>query len=219
MAADLTGQLYVGDAILSVNGNDLRNVTHDEAVNILKKAGRSVDLEVKYLREVIPYFTKRQPVVEQQGSSKNSLIIPLKLSYLSTNFEGKNSLNLESSKIITICTCNQRFNNLDSSQTNNQLNFFCLKFTDLKLAKTWLGRLFIIVQSQSMHVIKEMNQMFQILNRTNNIHLRHLGWLTELTLVDQNKTEELADVSISYTSNQVIQNSIKIFFCLHQLGI
>ena len=47
LAADQTEQLYVGDAILSVNGEDLHNATHDEAVRALKKAGRIVDLEGK----------------------------------------------------------------------------------------------------------------------------------------------------------------------------
>lgn len=45
MAADLTAQLYVGDAILSVNGEDLRDATHDDAVRALKKAKRIVDIE------------------------------------------------------------------------------------------------------------------------------------------------------------------------------
>lgn len=47
MAADLTGQLFIGDAILSVNGLDLNGVSHDNAVKILKKAGKVVDLEVR----------------------------------------------------------------------------------------------------------------------------------------------------------------------------
>lgn len=58
MAADKSSGLYVGDAILSVNGEDLRNATHDEAVRALKRAGQSVSLEVKYLREVTPYFSR-----------------------------------------------------------------------------------------------------------------------------------------------------------------
>ena len=46
MAADQTGQLFVGDAILSVNGDwDLREATHDEAVKALKSAGNIVELE------------------------------------------------------------------------------------------------------------------------------------------------------------------------------
>lgn len=45
MAADSAKGLYVGDAILSVNGEELRDATHDEAVRALKRAGRVVDLE------------------------------------------------------------------------------------------------------------------------------------------------------------------------------
>lgn len=47
MAADQTEQLYVGDAILCVNGEDLRDATHDEAVKALKRAGKVVELEGK----------------------------------------------------------------------------------------------------------------------------------------------------------------------------
>lgn len=46
MAADLTEQLFVGDAILNVNGIDLTDVTHDDAVQILKKSSKVVDLQV-----------------------------------------------------------------------------------------------------------------------------------------------------------------------------
>ena len=45
MAADKTEKLYVGDAILSVNGEDLRDASHDEAVRALKNAGKVVELE------------------------------------------------------------------------------------------------------------------------------------------------------------------------------
>ena len=45
MAADRTERLYVGDAILSVNGEDLREATHDDAVKALKKAGKVVEME------------------------------------------------------------------------------------------------------------------------------------------------------------------------------
>uniref|UniRef100_A0A8B9MQ72 PDZ domain-containing protein n=1 Tax=Accipiter nisus TaxID=211598 RepID=A0A8B9MQ72_9AVES len=37
LAADQTQALYVGDAILAVNGTDLRDATHDEAVQALKR--------------------------------------------------------------------------------------------------------------------------------------------------------------------------------------
>ncbi|KAI4878888.1 hypothetical protein NFI96_015991 [Prochilodus magdalenae] len=46
LAADQSRALRVGDAILSVNGSDLREATHDQAVQALKKAGKEVTLEV-----------------------------------------------------------------------------------------------------------------------------------------------------------------------------
>lgn len=45
MAADNAKGLYVGDAILSVNGEELLDATHDDAVRALKRAGRVVELE------------------------------------------------------------------------------------------------------------------------------------------------------------------------------
>ena len=47
MAADKTEKLYVGDAIMSVNGEDLREATHDDAVRDLKKAKKVVEIEGK----------------------------------------------------------------------------------------------------------------------------------------------------------------------------
>ena len=114
MSADLTGQLYVGDALLSVNGIDVRDVTHDEAVQILKKAGKSVDLEVRYLKEVMPYFNRRQQMLEQQqlDLQQNILYIPLKLAYLSTNCDCGTS----------DPTCSTTTNNNDTSFTSSSSN-------------------------------------------------------------------------------------------------
>ncbi len=58
MAADKTEKLYVGDAILSVNGDDLRDATHDEAVKSLKRAGRVVDLEGRRFEYNLDLFRK-----------------------------------------------------------------------------------------------------------------------------------------------------------------
>uniref|UniRef100_A0A493THZ2 PDZ domain-containing protein n=1 Tax=Anas platyrhynchos platyrhynchos TaxID=8840 RepID=A0A493THZ2_ANAPP len=45
LAAERSGELRLGDAILAVNGVDLRDATHDQAVQALKRAGREVVLE------------------------------------------------------------------------------------------------------------------------------------------------------------------------------
>ena len=42
----------------SVDKTDLRNATHDEAVKVLKNTKTEVTLEVKYMKEVTPYFQK-----------------------------------------------------------------------------------------------------------------------------------------------------------------
>lgn len=93
LAADQTEGLYIGDAILAVNGEDLRNATHDEAVRALKRAGKEVDLTVKYVKEVTPYFHRNAEIASEQSSDghTNSLgkpswsevkNIPLKLCYV-----------------------------------------------------------------------------------------------------------------------------------------
>jgi len=51
MAAWRSGQLFVGDAILSVNEVDIRNVPHDEAVEVLSRQDGSVELEVLWIDE------------------------------------------------------------------------------------------------------------------------------------------------------------------------
>lgn len=93
LAAAQTECLYMGDAILAVNGEDLRNATHDEAVQALKKAGKEVELTVKYLKEVTPYFKRTTSQTSWDSStgtkepnatkSWNELKrIPLKLCYI-----------------------------------------------------------------------------------------------------------------------------------------
>ena len=69
LAADQTEALYVGDAILSVNGYDLREATHDEAVQALKKTGKEVILEGEI------FFT--QEIVKKKKKSESTLWIRL----------------------------------------------------------------------------------------------------------------------------------------------
>ncbi|KAL6081659.1 hypothetical protein STEG23_020964 [Scotinomys teguina] len=61
LAADQTQALYVGDAILSVNGADLRDATHDEAVQALKRAGKEVLLEASVTLKEVYILNKKMP--------------------------------------------------------------------------------------------------------------------------------------------------------------
>ncbi|XP_077425876.1 gamma-2-syntrophin isoform X1 [Vanacampus margaritifer] len=55
--ADQTGKLFVGDAVLKVNGINVEHSTHEQVVHILRTAGDEVIITVRYLREV-PSFLK-----------------------------------------------------------------------------------------------------------------------------------------------------------------
>ncbi|XP_037550710.1 gamma-2-syntrophin [Nematolebias whitei] len=55
--ADQTGKLFVGDAVLQVNGINVEQCTHQEVVHLLRTAGDEVTITVRYLREV-PSFLK-----------------------------------------------------------------------------------------------------------------------------------------------------------------
>lgn len=57
-AADLTGKLFVGDAILKVNNQSLLRCTHDEAVAELRQAGDEVLLTVRHYKAATPFLNK-----------------------------------------------------------------------------------------------------------------------------------------------------------------
>lgn len=59
-AADATGQLFVGDAIIKVNGEYITACPHDDAVNILRNAGDIVVLTVKHYRAATPFLQKQR---------------------------------------------------------------------------------------------------------------------------------------------------------------
>nr|2JIN_A Chain A, SYNAPTOJANIN-2 BINDING PROTEIN [Homo sapiens] len=47
-AAALDGRLQEGDKILSVNGQDLKNLLHQDAVDLFRNAGYAVSLRVQH---------------------------------------------------------------------------------------------------------------------------------------------------------------------------
>ncbi|XP_071811063.1 gamma-2-syntrophin-like isoform X3 [Apostichopus japonicus] len=64
-AADQTGQLFVGDAILKVNGMSIEHATHDEAVVALKNAGTEVTLTVRHFRAATPYLKQAAKLADR----------------------------------------------------------------------------------------------------------------------------------------------------------
>ncbi|XP_013359785.1 PREDICTED: gamma-2-syntrophin isoform X4 [Chinchilla lanigera] len=56
-AADRSGMLFIGDAVLQVNGIHVEHATHEEVVHLLRNAGDEVTITVEYLREA-PSFLK-----------------------------------------------------------------------------------------------------------------------------------------------------------------
>ncbi|KAI1895918.1 hypothetical protein AGOR_G00111720 [Albula goreensis] len=55
--ADQADALFVGDAMLQVNGINVQNATHEEVVQLLRSAGDEVSITVQFLREA-PSFLK-----------------------------------------------------------------------------------------------------------------------------------------------------------------
>lgn len=239
MAADLAGQLYVGDAILTVNGIDLSEVTHDEAVQILKKAGKVVDLEVKYVREVMPYFTRRQQLLAEQlhqqqqqqqlQQSQNTFYIPLKLTYIQSsclmepaNVADHDSLQrLRTIDLQTLMYQTQRTETTRPTQTT-----FSIRFDDIITTRQWLYKLYGLIDKLAYQAVNETNQLFQMLNKIHSFHLKYVGWLCEQVLPFglQNNASQYSNLnqfnhlsntssissSLSLNTTQFIQNNFSL---------
>uniref|UniRef100_A0A5F4VS66 Syntrophin gamma 1 n=1 Tax=Callithrix jacchus TaxID=9483 RepID=A0A5F4VS66_CALJA len=55
--AELSGLLFIGDAILQINGINVRKCRHEEVVQVLRNAGEEVNLTVSFLKRA-PAFLK-----------------------------------------------------------------------------------------------------------------------------------------------------------------
>nr|XP_057946312.1 gamma-2-syntrophin-like isoform X1 [Doryrhamphus excisus] len=67
------GKLFVGDAVLQVNGINVEHCTHEQVVHLLRTAGDEVVITVRYLREV-PSFLKLplgSPSADNSGESSS----------------------------------------------------------------------------------------------------------------------------------------------------
>nr|XP_055169910.1 beta-1-syntrophin [Nyctereutes procyonoides]XP_055169911.1 beta-1-syntrophin [Nyctereutes procyonoides] len=186
LAADQTQALYVGDAILSVNGADLRDATHDEAVQALKRAGREVLLEVKYMREATPYVKKGSPVSEigwetpppespRLGASSSDPLssqpcsfhrdrksIPLKMCYVTRSMASADPENRQ-----------LEIHSPDAKHT------VILRSKDSATAQAWFSAIHSNVSDLLTQVIAEVREQLGKTGIAGSREIRHLGWLAD----------------------------------------
>ncbi|XP_068598598.1 alpha-1-syntrophin [Brachionichthys hirsutus] len=173
LAADQTEALYVGDAILSVNGCDLREATHDEAVQALKKTGKEVILEVKYIKEMSAFFKSSgssgapppwdsPPSTPQRGAErspaelKEPRSVPLKMCQVSR-------------KQCPPDTENRYFEVISSSRKSSVF----LRAKDPAMAHSWHNAIQAAAVNLLPRVKEEMKRMQP------GVEVKHLSWITE----------------------------------------
>lgn len=177
LAADQTEALYVGDAILSVNGTDLSEATHDEAVQALKKTGKEVVLEVKYMKEISPYFKNSaagptvswdpSPAVPQKHSSpvlppRESRTVPLRMCYVSRK----------------CLPADPEHRYLEVCSADGRVALF-LRAKDEAAAQSWLGAIQSAAGALLPRVKEELRAQLAGAGTVSGRDVKHVGWLTE----------------------------------------
>ncbi|NXK86562.1 SNTA1 protein, partial [Formicarius rufipectus] len=180
LAADQTEALYVGDAILSVNGTDLSEATHDEAVQALKKTGKEVVLEVKYMKEISPYFKNSSagatvswdssPAAPQKGPSpvlpprelREGRTVPLKMCYASRKCLPTDPEH----RYLEVCSADGRV-------------ALFLRAKDEATAQSWLGAIQANAGALLPRVKEELRAHLAGAGTAAGRDVKHVGWLTE----------------------------------------
>ncbi|RWS26074.1 beta-1-syntrophin-like protein [Leptotrombidium deliense] len=220
MAAHQTEQLFVGDSILFVNGIDLRNATHDEAVNVLKSAGNVVDLEVRYLKEVMPHFRKAAVLneigwdLDQQGScfyaqslTSNSDVasisysgdakrVPLLLCHLT---KPTHSFGFSSCKY---SMSDESTNTIIEIHSPNRQNVCILKCQDASQCSAWFCAIHSAVCSLTAKAVVESNNMINDVLEGND--LKHFGWLYEKQNFDTSGSFSWEPVFVAVTNRDIL---------------
>ncbi|XP_077167021.1 beta-2-syntrophin isoform X2 [Paroedura picta] len=191
LAAERCGALRLGDAILSVNGTDLRDATHDQAVQALKRAGREVLLEVKYMREATPYLRKLSLVSdlpwegaapqspslsgsEDSGSpkhhalAKDRKVIPLRMCYAARN--------------LSMPDLENRLIELHSPDSRNTLILRC---RDSAAAHSWFTAIHTNIMALLPQVLAELNALLAAGNTPGSRReVKHVAWLAQQARLD-----------------------------------
>ncbi|CAJ0956751.1 unnamed protein product, partial [Mesorhabditis belari] len=163
MAADQTGELFVGDAILAVNGETLLDATHDEAVRALKRAGRVVDLHVQYKRDEL---SRRENVVERiewdDDQRDRIRAIGLKLAYVArAGFDAD---------------AEGRIFEMRSPSGRYSLTFRCASSVE---ADAWFESIHSCTQALLTQALAQVNLMLG-----GNPQVKMMGWASEQVIED-----------------------------------
>ncbi|MBN3310356.1 SNTA1 protein, partial [Amia calva] len=180
LAADQTEALYVGDAILSVNGHDLREATHDEAVQALKKTGKEVVLEVKYIKEMSAYFKNASPGASIPWDSPPSS--PQKQGI--SNSPSHSAAELKEGKTIPLKVCQISRKQCPPDTENRYLEVIShdrrsslfLRAKDPAMAQSWYNA----IQSNANALIPRVKEDLKRMQGGSGCKdVKHIGWLTE----------------------------------------
>ncbi|KAM3870458.1 beta-2-syntrophin [Diretmus argenteus] len=193
LAADQSRALRVGDAILSVNGNDLREATHDLAVQALKKAGKEVTLEVKYIREVSPLFKKPSLVADLPWDG----VRPQSPSYSGSEDSGSPKHSSSSApkdrKVISLKMCFISRNLIMPDLENRLLELHSpdgqhtvvLRCKDGPSANSWFTAVHTNIAALLPQTLAHINAYLGASSSAStHPHLKHIGWLAEQVQLD-----------------------------------
>ncbi|XP_028281510.1 beta-1-syntrophin [Parambassis ranga] len=201
LAADQTQALYVGDAVLSVNGMNLRDATHDEAVQALKRAGKEVTLEVKYMREATPYVKKGSPVSEigwetpppesprigshpittiSSSSSSSDPPSPPTQPSLSL-FGDRRCLPLKMCYVTRAMTTPDPENRQLELHSPDARHTVVLRCPDQPSALSWFSAMHSVTSTLAQRVLAEVIQHTARTGVAGSKEIRHLGWLAGKT--------------------------------------
>lgn len=195
LAADQTQALYVGDAILSVNGVNLRDATHDEAVQALKRAGKEVTLEVKYMREATPYVKKGSPVSEISWETpppeSPRLASPTTYSSSSPSSPAPQpSLSLQGDRRcipLKMCYVTRAMTTPDPDNRQLELHSpdtrhtVVLRCPDQPSALAWFSAMHSVTSTLAQRALAEVIQNSARTGIAGSKEIRHLGWLAAKT--------------------------------------
>ncbi|XP_039381285.1 gamma-1-syntrophin isoform X3 [Mauremys reevesii] len=165
--AELSGLLFIGDAILQINGINVRKCRHEEVVQVLRNAGEEVTLTVSFLKRA-PAFLKLPlnedcacvPSDQSSGTSSPLCDSGLHLNYHPNNtyLPGSDLCRQNAFQVIAVDgVCSGIIQSLSAED--------CMD---------WLQAIATNISNLTKHNIKKINRNFPV-----NQQIVYMGWTEE----------------------------------------